>query len=115
MGFLFLPKVDVFAIRDSTLYSAAPISCCAEVSIIEADKGIVVPTPRHLRPVKTRANLEGLCGWDGQHRVAKLGFELVENRFAKPGGNFANDASNRSTDRVVRFLGSDDALSGRYS
>jgi hypothetical protein len=97
-GFSFLPEVDVFAISDSTLYSATPISCCAEVAIIEADKGIIMPTPWHLSPMKARANLEGLCGWDGQHRMAKLGFELVKNGLAKPGGNVANDASDRSAD-----------------
>ena len=80
------------------MYSATPISCCAELAIIEADEGIVVPTPRHLRPMKARADLEGLGGWDGQHRMAKLGFELVKNGFAKPGGNVANDASDRSAD-----------------
>ena len=48
--------------------------------------------------MKARANLEGLCGWDGQHGMAKLGFELVKNGLAKPGGNVANDASDRSAD-----------------
>ena len=48
--------------------------------------------------MKARADLEGLCGWDGQHCMAKLGFELVKNGFAKPGGNVANDAGDRSAD-----------------
>ena len=97
-GFSFLPKVDVFAIGDSTLYSPTPISCRAELSIIEANKAIIVPTSGYRRPVKARANLEGLGGWDGQHCMAKLGFDLVKNGFAKPGGNVANDASDRSAD-----------------
>jgi hypothetical protein len=57
-----------------------------------------VPTSGYLRPMKARADLEGLGGWDGQHGVAKLGFELVKNGFAKPGGNVAKDASDRSAD-----------------
>jgi len=98
MDLSFSPEIDVFAICDSALYSATPVSCCPEVAIIEANKGIIVLTPGHFCPLKARADLEGLGGWDGQHCVAKFGFELVKNRFAKPGGNVANDASDRSAD-----------------
>jgi hypothetical protein len=67
-------------------------------------------TPGHFRSVEARSDLEGLCRWDGQHGVAKLGFELVKYRLAKPGGNVANDASYDSSDRVLGILGSNDAL-----
>lgn len=80
------------------MYSATPVSRRAEVAIFTADKAIVVPTPGNLRSREARADLEGLGGRDRHHCMSKLGFELVKNGFAKPGGNVANDASDRSTD-----------------
>ena len=106
----FLPEINILPIRDSTLYSATPIRRRSEVAIFATYEGVIVLTPRNFRSAKARANLESLCGRDGQHCVAKLGFELVKNGLAKPGGNVANDASNRSTDRILGFLGTDNAL-----
>lgn len=109
---LFLPEINVLAVGDSALYSATPIRRRAEVAIFAAHEGVIVFTAGDLRTVKARTDLEGLCRWDGQHCVAKLGFELVEYRLAKPGGNVANDASDDSPDRVLGILGSNDALRG---
>ena len=109
----FLPEINVLSIRDSTLYTATPIGRRSEVAIFATYKEVIVLTTRNFCSAKTRANLESLCGWDGQHCVAKLGFELVKNRLAKPGGNVANDASDRSTDRILGLLGTDNALESR--
>ncbi len=96
------------------MYSATPVGRSAEVAVLAADKEIIVLAPRYLRSMKARADLEGLGGWDGQHCMAELGFELVKNGFAKPGGSVANDTSDRSANRIISFLGSDNALSDRY-
>lgn len=61
---VYLPEVDIFAISYSTLNSAAPVGCRAEVAILAAYEGVVVLTPRDLRPTEARTDFEGLRGWD---------------------------------------------------
>ena len=106
----YLPEVDVLAIRYPTLHPTTPIGCRTEVTILLAYEGVIVFAPGDLRPTEARANFESLRRRDGEHCVSELGFELVKYGFAKPGGNVANDAGDRTTYRVLGIFGSDDAL-----
>lgn len=61
----YLPEVNVLAVGYPALHPSAPIGLRAEVAVVPAYEGVVVFTPRDLRPTEARANFEGLCRRDG--------------------------------------------------
>ena len=53
-----------------------------------------------LAATETRADLESLGGWNGQHSVSKLGLKLIKAGLAETRGTVANDTGDGSSDTV---------------
>lgn len=65
---------------------------------------------RDFSPTESRSNLKTLRSGDREHSMSELCFEFVEHGFTEPRGYVSDDASDRTTDGVVCFLSTDDAL-----
>ena len=110
-------KEDRRAVRNSTLDTAAIISlgrdarlvvdrsCCAGRRGLNGrrlDPGIVVNGAGHFAAAEARADFEPFRRGDAKHGVRQCGFELVEDRLAKPDGCVADYARDRAADAVFR-------------
>jgi hypothetical protein len=107
-----LPEVDIFTVGDATLDTSTPVRLGTEAPIWPANESVVVLAARNFCSSEARADLERLGGWDGEHGVCQLGFELVEDRLSQPSRDVAKDAGNSTSNRVGRVLGPDDTLRG---
>lgn len=103
------PEVDVLAIGDAALDATALIGCGGKFAVFE-NEGIVVATAGNLRAAEAGAYLKGFGGGDREHRVAQLGFELVEHGLAQSGWNIPDDTRDRAADGILCFLCTEDAL-----
>lgn len=98
-------EVDRGAVRDAALDTAGVVGAGREaLSAVRrrgGDEGVVVDGPGHFASAEAGADLEALCGWDAEHCVRELGFQLVEARLAEPDGHVADHAGYCPADAVV--------------
>ncbi len=104
------PEVDILAVGDTTLNSTAPVGICAQGTILPANEGVVVLAAGDFGSAEARADLEAFGSGDGEHGVAELGLDLVEDGFTETGGDTADDASDGTTDGILSLFGTEDAL-----
>ena len=105
-----IPEVDVFAVADTTLDSAAPIGACTEGSVGLSHEGVVVLAARDLCPAEAGSDLESFGSRDREHCVSKFGLELVKHWLSKPSRHIPDHTSNGATNGVERFLCTNDTL-----
>lgn len=104
------PEIDILSVRDPALHPSTPIRRRPQFAIRLANKCVVVPGPRDLSPAEARPNLESFRGRDREHCVCELGFETVKDGLSEPRGDVADDAGDRTPNRVVCFFCADDSL-----
>ena len=56
-----IPEVDIFPIRDPTLYPSTPVCRRPQLAIRAMHEWVIVLTAREWSASEARADLEGLC------------------------------------------------------
>lgn len=64
----------------------------------------------HFGASEPRSDLETLGGGDREHGMSQFGFELVKDGLSQARWDVADDTSNRASNGILCFLGTDDAL-----
>ena len=99
------PEVDIFPIRDPTLYPTTPVCRRPQLAIRTMDEWVIVLASRELSASEARPDLERLCGWDREHGVCKNGFELVETWLAETEWTATDNAGDGAAQGVVAGFG----------
>src|ERR1700730_304990 len=95
-------KEDVLSVADSALNSPGMI-CSGSHLAFPNFKGIIVLGASQLRAGEARPDFKPFRGREAEHRLRKVGLQLVEDRFSKSGRNPSDHALDHATDRVSVF------------
>ena len=95
-GFEANPKVDVFSVGDTALYTSAPVCVGGKRPVLSLDESVIVFAAWDFGSAETRADLKCLGGGYRQHGMSQFGLKLVKTGFSETRGHVPDDASDGS-------------------
>ena len=99
-GFKGHAECQRLAIADAALHATGLVGFCVDAAVADF-KGIVVLRAGEERSGKSRSDLEALRRRKAEHGFGEIGFEAVEDRFAKADRHSTHGGIDQSADAVA--------------